>query len=349
MKTWLFNIWMILVACLTIVSCTNDDAPIAQEESKVPVRLTLSFSDTPLTRDVDNKEETLDYTTTEQNYIANAYLLLVNGNNEIVEVVSELLVDQEDPDAIVLSGLISNYQEASKIVVLTNIKNQGIATNVASWLGGFTDINALYAEAIFSNTDINGWNISTRSIPMWGTTSMPTTVVNGNVNASVSLYRALGKVNIWINEKKGFEGFQIDSIRLRNSLDRGFCVSGKVPNASVNVQYANVGSDVPATAQVRNDIVYNCQAETKAYSDKIYLPEQLNDDASKAVCMDVYYTYNDQSKSKTLNFADYDWDIIRNHSYIFNISSVTQTTIDCKLYYVVENWEEVTINIPEFN
>lgn len=349
MKTWLFNIWMILAGSMTIVSCTNDDAPIAQVGGKVPVRLTLSFSGAPSTRDVDNKDNTLDYTTSEQNNIANAYLLLVNNNDEIVEVISELIVNQENPEAITLSGVMSNYKEAETMVVMTNIQNQGFATDITSWLKSYTDINELYAAAIFSNSDVNGWDITKRSIPMWGTTPVPTHFINGTAHASVDLYRALGKVNIWINQKQGFEGFQIDSIKVRQSLDRGFCVSSKTPNTNVNVQYTEVGTDIPTTAQVRNDILYICNAETRAFSDKIYLPEQQNDENATAVCLDVYYTYNNVSKSKTLNFADYQWDVIRNHSYIFNISSVTQTSIECKLYYVVENWEEVTINIPDFN
>ena len=69
----------------------------------------------------------------------------------------------------------------------------------------------------------------------------------------------------------------------------------------------------------------------------------------KSVTLTVHYTYNGISKNNVIRFNDYHWDIIRNHSYIFNISAVTPTTIECKLYYVVEKWDEVTINLPNFN
>jgi len=105
---------------------------------------------------------------------------------------------------------------------------------------------------------------------------------------------------------------------------------------------------IPTNAQARGDVEYNCQSATTAFSDLIYLPEQLNNE-TQSVTLTVHYTYNGISKSKAISFSDHKWDIIRNHSYVFNISSVTPTTIECKLYYVVENWDEVTINIPDFN
>lgn len=351
MKTWLFNTMMTVVCCLVITSCATDEIPIEHNESMVPVQLTLSFSGTPTTRDVNSSDEVLDYTTEQQNRIDNAYILITDSESKLVEVIENLTITKETSSEYTLYGKMEEYQTASSIIVLANIKNQGINTNsqeVGAWLKGFvgSSIQDLYNASIYTNADTKGWDIATRAIPMWGTTTIPATVNNGTVTASCNLYRALAKVNVWVNEKKGFEGFQLDKIVVSNQLDRGYCVSGKTPNSQIDVQYTE--TYIPTNAQARGDVEYNCQSATTAFSDLIYLPEQLNNE-TQSVTLTVHYTYNGISKSKAISFSDHKWDIIRNHSYVFNISSVTPTTIECKLYYVVENWDEVTINIPDFN
>ena len=57
----------------------------------------------------------------------------------------------------------------------------------------------------------------------------------------------------------------------------------------------------------------------------------------------IYYTYNGQDKQVTATFNE---DIIRNHSYIFNINKVNEVTEE--IYYVVDEWDQETINIPSF-
>ena len=342
MKTWLFKTMITAICCLTITSCATDEIPIEHNESAVPVQLTLSFSGTPTTRDVNNSNEELDYTTEQQNRINNAYIVLTDNNNKIVEVIENLTITQQTSSKYTLYGKIEEYKSAKNIVVLVNIKDQGINTNsmtIGNWLKSFVGetIQNLYAATIYTNTDTNGWDITSRAIPMWGTTTFPATFSNGTAIASCDLQRALAKVNIWVNEKKGFEGFQLDKIIVNNQLDKGYCTSGNSEETYI-----------PTNAQTRTAIEYNCQSATTAFSDLIYLPEQLNND-TKSVTLTVHYTYNGISKNNVISFNDYQWDIIRNHSYIFNISAVTPTTIECKLYYVVEKWDEVPINLPNFN
>lgn len=350
MKTWLFNIIMTVVCALTIISCTTEEIALEQNEGTVPVQLTLSFSGTPIARDVEDSDDELDYTTQQQNQIENAYILMTDSEGEVLEVIDELTITAQISGGYQLYGRMNKYNDASNIVVLANIKNQGINTNtqdIDTWLKSFEgkSIQSLYEAAIYTNTDTYGWNIASRPIPMWGKTVL-NSVSNGGVAATCILYRALAKVNIWVNEKNGFSGFELNKIEVSGQMDRGYCVSEKIADAKIEVQYTE--TSVPTTAQTGNKVEYNCNGAEKYFSDQIYLPEQVNT-SEKSVALKVYYTYNGTQMTKDIIFSDYQWDIIRNHSYIFNISKVTPTTIECKLYYVVEEWDEATINIPNFN
>ena len=58
----------------------------------------------------------------------------------------------------------------------------------------------------------------------------------------------------------------------------------------------------------------------------IYLPEQTNYDDASSVTLIVNYTYNGDTQVRSIEFRKDGngdrFDVIRNHSYIFNITSV---------------------------
>ena len=70
------------------------------------------------------------------------------------------------------------------------------------------------------------------------------------------------------------------------------------------------------------NFVYTGLNVTMAYEDLIYLPEQENND-SRAVSLDVTYTYGGETKTKTIEFRKDGvgdrFEVVRNHVYIFNI------------------------------
>ena len=188
-----------------------------------------------------------------------------------------------------------------------------------------------------------------RRIPMWGQ-SQPTTVPpTENIDLACYLYRAVAKVQIWVNMKQGIEGFVINKIEVKNIHTKGYCVSTENydtsnPNYTTEVKpYA--APSVPGNAGTQT-VTYgsdetSLNVETN-YSDMIYIPEQFNFDAdgkelSNAVIIEVTYNYNgDEDKIGTIHFTE---DIIRNHSYIFNIN--VSNDAEPAMYYEVIDWTSV--------
>ena len=195
-----------------------------------------------------------------------------------------------------------------------------------------------------------------RRIPMWGQ-SQPTTVPpTENIDLACYLYRAVAKVQIWVNMKQGIEGFVINKIEVKNIHTKGYCVSTENydtsnPNYTTEVKpYA--APSVPAGNAETQTVTYgsdetSLNVETN-YSDMIYIPEQFNFDAdgkelSNAVIIEVTYNYNgDEDKIGTIHFTE---DIIRNHSYIFNIN--VSNDVNPTMYYQVIDWQ--TINNGTLN
>ena len=225
------------------------------------------------------------------------------------------------------------------------------------------------------------WGVSDDPrIPMWGVTSEnPFTVgKNAEISGSCSLYRALAKVNIWVGGRNGLPGedgefgteddFVITKIEVVNANKQGRCVSERpIDENNDGDQYHDEGPSLYAsnlTTAAKHTIAYDLSqtgdvvyeidgvgtktyhAARQAYSDMIYLPEHFNVDGNGeeidgAVTIKVTYNYND--KKDQVGEIHFTENVIRNHSYIFNIEGVReqmQYTADIKPWsYATKNVE----------
>lgn len=224
------------------------------------------------------------------------------------------------------------------------------------------------------------WGVSDDPrIPMWGVTSEnPFTVgKNAEISGSCSLYRALAKVNIWVGGRNGLPGedgefgteddFVITKIEVVNANKQGRCVSEQPIDANKDGdQYHDEGPSSYASTlgtDAKHTITYDLtdvtnvmyeidgegvsyHAARQAYSDMIYLPEHFNvngngEEIDGAVTIKVTYNYND--KKNQVGEIHFTENVIRNHSYIFNIEGVReqmQYTADIKPWsYATKNVE----------
>ena len=395
MRSWLTYIFLLMVACGTVLtSCSDvlDEEGIAACDDRAPVRLTISFGDSsPMSRDVDAGNDGtvpgLDYTTDLQKAMdaADVYLLVFDANTGVLKYqVKDLslgAVSDNTYNTRILSGymLRTATDETVKLVVLANLIQNKITVSSTNYTNLLLDSKkdvqdfiddmigqdqtAIYQKLIYNyNVTNNGtegiWNISSRRIPMWGITAA-TQVPSTGTTLDCYLYRAVAKVQIWVDKKNGLPGedgklgtdddFRITKITVRNANKQGYCVhvANEQPGSDIDVQYTT--PKVPSSVKTQN-IVYNvANADSnndgfndarEAFSDMIYLPEQVNLDAngnelSNAVTIEVTYNYNGETgKVGTIHFTE---DIIRNHSYIFNITSVgAKLGLTC----VVQDWEK---------
>ena len=197
-----------------------------------------------------------------------------------------------------------------------------------------------------------------RRIPMWGESQSTTVPPAQDVTLTCYLYRALAKVQIWVNMKEGIDGFEINSITVNNIHTKGYCVS-QANFDDDSPHYAGTNGFKPYVAPYpyipANEEEYSYQSvtynsiptedgKTKFFSDMIYLPEQVNKGATEPVTITVNYTYKTVTQDGIIRFTEGGvedqskaFDIIRNHSYIFNINYDAEPA----MYYEVIDWTSV--------
>ena len=412
MRSWLTYIFLLMVACGTVLTSCSDvlsEEGFGNCDDRTTVRLTISFGgdDDPMSRDVGSdqtpKDDDLDYTTEEQAEIVtgDVYALVVDANNKFLYRIKDLHL--EEPDTYdnyytrTLEGTMiqTNGNDKVKIVLLANLKQNNIDLGSFNTIEEFIDsyenlqVSALY-ELLIYNYDgaTTPWAVTgndARRIPMWGQ-SIDTTVPAAGVTLGCYLYRAVAKVQIWVKNREGIDGFNIDYMEVMNVPSKGYCVSSKGPDT--NSPHYNLGTSndpkpyvapdpyVPGIEEVNNgyfktvtytptntNITYDIDGvettyndATQSYSDMIYLPEHKNTD-DRAIIIKVYYTFNgqeyhgevdDEYPAGIIQFKENGegarFDVIRNHSYIFNINKINEVT--GRIYYVVDEWDNKTITIP---
>ena len=364
MKKYLLYITT-LIASFMVASCLEDPyLDGCPEETSVPVQLTISFAgNEPMSRDVSSSNETLDYTTEPQSRMDDVYVLVFDSNTDkLLYLVEDLSVGKAIGSYYtrVLSGVMQSTTGNNKVklAVLANLNNQNIEFTGYDNMQAFLEaqINKtssdIYKTLIYSYSK---WDISSRAIPMWGVTA-ETTVPSNGVELDCSLYRAVAKVQVWVNDKQGIDGVKITSITLNNINESGYCVSwNQTPSLDEAIQYSNI--TVPTGLSATTSISYTDLNVIDAFSDQIYLPEQLNTadeedkdgnviTSGKSVELVLNYTLNDEVQTpktyKFINYQNFD-KIIRNHSYIFNLKPQDN---GFNMELLVQDWDDVNVTVP---
>lgn len=384
-----------MVACATVLtSCNNvlDEEGIAECDDRTTVRLTISFGGDggPMSRDVTppTENDDLDYSTEPQAEIVaeDIYALVVDAfSGKFLYRIKDLDITEEPAEndnyyTRTLEGTMIQTTQPVKIVLLANLVQNNITVNdiqlsskdaVVAFIDGYEgkneDVKTIYNQLIYNyNGTPTPWTLTgdnARRIPMWGESQSTTVPPAQDVTLTCYLYRALAKVQIWVNMKKGIEDFVINKIKVNNIHTKGYCKSSANylttgPNYKEGgnyVAYPYATPSVPTDAGFQT-VTYGAETSLNVktnYSDMIYLPEQFNFDAdgkelSNAVIIEVTYNYNgDEDKIGTIHFTE---DIIRNHSYIFNIN--VSNDAEPAMYYEVINWTSVnngTLNFGNGN
>lgn len=381
-----------MVACATVLtSCTDvlSEEGFGNCDDRTTVRLTISFGgdDGPMSRDVTppTENDDLDYSTEPQAEIVaeDIYALVVDASSgKFLYRIKDLDITEEPAEndnyyTRTLEGTMIQTTQPVKIVLLANLVQNNITVNntplsskdaVVAFIDGYEgkneDVKTIYNQLIYNyNETTTPWTLTgdnARRIPMWGESQSTTVPPAQDVTLTCYLYRALAKVQIWVNMKEGIDGFEINSITVNNIHTKGYCVSqADADTNSPNYDFDNdnivdgvrpyLAPWIPTNPGTQ-DITYGPNLNVAfAYSDMIYLPEKENEENDN-VTITVNYTYNNENLTGTIHFKKDGigdrFDIIRNHSYIFNISSVAKE-VDAKLIYEVQDYYvDAKVEIP---
>lgn len=414
MRSWFTYIFLSMVACATVLtSCTDvlSEEGFGNCDDRTTVRLTISFGgdNGPMSRDVDSNNGTipeLDNTTSGQAEInaGDIYALVVDASGNFLYRIKDLEIkDGPANDGYytrTLEGTMIQTNNNVRIVLLANLIQNKITvntttldskSNVETFIDGYegqsVDVNTIYNQLIYNydgtittdsetNTQVGTgpWSLSNRRIPMWGQSQETTVPPAKDVTLTCYLYRAVAKVQIWVNEKKGIWGadgvkyvadeddttdddFKITKITVNNANNKGYCVSSASFDEN-SLNYAGLEAksysapSVPNECTLQDDIIYTVEDgdsnsddyndARQAYSDFIYLPEQVNiGDDKTPVTLSVDYVYNKKPGTLTIDFKENGigdpFNVIRNHSYIFNIVKAEN---DIAFEVKVAPWEE---------
>ena len=348
MKSW-FNIYIfIALYCLGMVSCTDDSMTNGDTFDKVVVRLTLSVPGgdsrvggdyQPGTTEQNPYDNDLDENTTLQRYIQDVYILLFeNGTDgKLLDFAKATLNGTQGDVTREIEGQFSQRNGTLDIVVLANLVQNGITPDFEN-LKGKTE-KKVYETLVYSYPE-GGWTLGAdnRFLPMWGKKSGVALNQREIDITSFNLYRGVAKMGVQVDA--ACTNFTMKEIYVYYVNSKGYCAApNQTPSDDVHTQYTF--PDVPASStQLTTPIKYTLtDAQAKSFLEQIYLSESNNKTPGsgkqlKVVVGGVYtgpgLVANDATSYYRIDMEDdkdkdgvlAPFDIIRNHSYIFNITKV---------------------------
>lgn len=347
MKKFLKYIFLSLLA-VSVFSCTQSEddptlAPDIKEKEKVKVAFTLSLSsDSSASRSSEgeenwgeNQENTnadsgVDYDN--QIDLNGLQVVLYYLDGTYAGKVEELTYVKTAQTTYEFDGTVNERLEdgSYKVMVFANCPE-------------VSDETAL-AELSFSHNMDAG-------IPMWGFMTCNLSLIPGNREhlGIIPVLRAMAKVEVSLSGEMIESGYTLNDVtlnvynRLGHCLPMNYNLSGATNTEDLLVKtntFNPLGTDTDSDLSFKEvDGVMT-----------VYVPEYDNTsaNATKAV---MIVTVNDEDYS--LYFKDYstdeDFDIVRNHYYRYVITGISESSIVCKLYYYVSQWDEEEIRIPPFN
>lgn len=342
--------YILVILCLTMASCDTilmDEGTSSKETAETMVKLTITFPSDNVTRASGYTDPSSDPNGTDgERYISDAQIYIFQ-NNKYVEKAQYLVIGGNNGDITrTIEGKISQaYATGSaEIVLLTNTEKKGVGS--PSLKVGESTKEDLYSQLIYEHK-AQDWK---QDIPMCGVSTINN--INGLYHsASITLTRAIAKVQVLVNGGQGLENvqygkyFQIKNIKVVDHNTQGYCAPIKV-----DTPYIPVGTNSKATMEFDIPDPYN---EGNYFVNRIYIPEHKNLESGSKVYLEIKASAYGKDEIYKLYFKDSnntECNVLRNHIYIFNIVSVApkEPPVDAVLTYNVEDWGNVQIDVPSF-
>lgn len=332
--------YLLAILCIMITSCSTDGVTDDFSDSKsqilvkdVHINFVLSFPANSSTRvSEDNGLES-------ERAINNVHVYTFQ-NNRFIEEIQYIVIDGKDGDIRRnIDGKLSgtyNTGTPMDFIVIVNAKNKGVYDVKMNPENSKTD---LYDQLIFSyakDTDRSTY------IPMWGEGTITSVTSGENNTGELTLKRAVAKVNVTVNGGNGITDFKITEVRLHQYNTQGYYAPLK-----------DDGPSVPESSKISTEFLTSgilSGVEGNKVENKFYIPEHKNIGAEKEakVYLVIEAEARGKMKSYTIPFSENgkDYNVLRNHIYVFNITSVN---MDVTLDYEVKVWETENIDVPSFD
>lgn len=351
----LFSYILILIAVTALLASCSDDTfssdTLADGQIGLKLALNLPGGEQATTRTGGTNAET--GTANGQgfeNWIQanDVRLLLFSKGGTFAEEVTNLKITGAQGSTLrFLEGKTANpYEGDIEIVVLINLKSRDVNPATTGFEGKTIEETYKLLKYTYGN---EAWTLSEdKRLPMWGNCRM--TLRKGVVNrGNVNVYRALAKINVLVNEGTGLDNFELRNIRVYYTNTQGYCAPLPTDAAVEEDKTYFTNTSIPAGSVqqgVSNPLSFTWEEEisTNAFENQVYVPESNNQNPGtnkKPICLVVggiydgeglvqpgevsYYRIDFKDDLESGNKEDLRvYDVIRNHSYVFNIRTVSR-------------------------
>lgn len=319
-----------------LASCSESE--LADEYAKTQLSLSINMAET---KAAEGKENGL----AAESYIDDITVFLFTQAGDLIEQPTSFLLGTDgNATRTVIAQLNQDYSKYTnvEVVVLANLNARYITLPES-----INNKQALYSSLVYNYNNVEDWKMTEtpkQYIPMSGHTNI--SITTGTINqGTISMYRAIARVDVVFNEGKGFDNFTPTEIVVTRYNDKGHCASD---DGAMNA------CESPKTNEIE---LFQPNTTEKKY--RIYLPEFQNSSTAPA---QIKITGNltpaesaDGTTVKKTYYLDFNFndnkhsDIKRNNIYRFLITKINnEIEVTTGIKYEVEKWGTITVNVPDF-
>lgn len=342
MKKWLSHI--IYIAALAVVtSCSSDLTGEPALSEKVNVTFTLAMNGSSPARSVD---ETWGdgYTPSEigddkDNLIdingLQVLIYSVDGNGQLTywKKVEQILTTQDPTNKNIyhftgsLSIVKKQIPQTLRIMVFANCPNE---------IEG-TELSGLQYQ---KETSID---YAAERIPMWGVaTYADLKLLPGTSEdlGTIYLLRAMAKVEVTLDET--IQDYSLENVELNKYNSKGNCLPNGYSEKTETTEFGVETVFNPSSSLVNGALPFSKLGNNRYV---VYIPEYNNEGEGNTARIEV--TLNKKGGQPVKLNEPYiyfrngeDFNIIRNHYYQFNITSVNDNNLELAIQYQVSDWDD---------
>lgn len=218
-------------------------------------------------------------------------------------------------------------------------------------INGGADVSGLQ-ELAFTRF---GGGKDTDFIPMWGVKTVDLNLSGdpGTTDlGTVYVLRAMAKVEVKLSEALSDGGYTLTSMTMNHLNASGYCLPDGAEDLP-NTEALSLGSSINVNSTPLEDQTVESQEAQGVQSLVMYVPEYKNDGSGNRATISLVLKQNENGVMKTLlpesviEFKEYDgsgkpvassdYDIVRNHNYVFEIKSLKEDGL--KFLVTIEDLE----------
>ena len=332
---FLVSIAMAWLGCIALVSCDQGDTNAGEAEADITLTLCLKGADKnsntrmgqPFVKPLASRgegDETEDPGTEMENSIdfSRFHVVFYDANHRMAGILQNMVLVHLGGNIYRLTG---SLPVSNKVLVGNHFVGKMVV--YANFDMSEADLQKDYNHTDIAQKSFN-YEANPEYLPMWGVQKVDFTLAAGKCQdfSDIELLRAVAKVKVYLSNDMKENGWSIDSMKLINYNDKGFCMPIKYAECKQTASLTHEDFEHFFNSRQTSDILMTDDVP-------IYLPEYQNkgkDNADKCI-IKLKLARNgivESDKEYTLRFIDYTDqgtegttinDIVRDHYYIFEV------------------------------